>query len=134
MGRFVLFLQVFGLVVLVTTFLQINCHLVSDCSHCCRFACSWPTPYDQCKQLPLILPDILVYFTRFFLFEVIQEAIGLFADLVFVLEECIQPIFDLVASFDIKKLGRISGSVFAAPHGVRVGLYILLNDVPHYFS
>lgn len=98
-----------------------------------RFSSAWSTPYHKCKQLPLILSNIFVNFTWFFLFNIVKEAIRFFTDLIFVLEKRIKPIFYFMTSFKIKKLRAIIRSILATPQRVRIRLDILLYHIFNYF-
>ena len=104
-----------------------------DCTNSWGFSSTWTTSYNKCKQLPLILSNIIVDFAWFFLFYIVEEAVRFFTNLIFVLEKSIKPMFYFFSSLEIKQLRTIFWSVLTTPQGARIGLNILLDHIFNYF-
>ncbi len=89
LSRLVLLLKVLCLVVFVATYLQIDLHLVRYCPYCWGLTSSWPSSNNQCKELPLVLSDILIDLAWFFRVIIVYKTVRFFTYLILVLKKCI---------------------------------------------
>lgn len=116
------------MVVVVTALLQVDAHLARNCPDCRRLPSSGSTSHNQCQQQPLVLADVLVCLAGRLFGEVVEEAIGFLADLVFVLKEGAEPVAYLVTGFGVEQLTGFIGRILATPQRTHTANQIFLQQ------
>ena len=115
LSRLIFLFQVLGLVVVASAFLHIYLHFGSNSPDGWGFPNSWPPPHNQGEEGPLILPDVLIDAIGFLSLHGAEHAIFLGNHFVFVFEEGVHPLLDLLAGRDIEQLRNLFRSVLRAP-------------------
>lgn len=126
LSRLILLFQIFGLVVIITAFMQIYIHLMSHSPYSSCLTNPWPSSNDQSQKLPLIFFDILIYLAWTLLRCFVDKTI-LFTYLILILEESIQPIHYLLSNVGTKQLWYLNGSIFATPEWIWMWLDVFLQ-------